>query len=124
MIRVKVSQVRDGLQLELRDHATGEPLVCAGASAIVWALAGWLKNHHEAEPVMTLRAGDAFLQCARTPEAEVAFELAVVGLMQLERTYPEAVWLERAEGTLIRSFGPPSPCQGEGIGQGRMEVVQ
>lgn len=95
MIRAKVSAVRDGLQLELHDHATGEPLVCAGASAIVWSLAGWLKNHHEAEPVMTLRPGDAFLQCARTAEAEVAFELAVVGLMQLEKKYPEKVRVDR-----------------------------
>lgn len=95
MIRARFSAVQDGLQLEMRDHATGEPLVCAGASAIVWSLAGWLRNHAETGAVMTLRAGDAFVQCARTPAAETAFELAAVGLMQLEKKYPEAIRVER-----------------------------
>lgn len=94
MIHAKFSTVRNGLQLEMKDHATGSPLVCAGASAIVWALAGWLHNHRETEAVMDLRAGDAFVQCARTPETEAAFELAVVGLKQLEKKYAEYIQVE------------------------------
>lgn len=94
MIQVQVAAVQDGLQLTAKDHATGAPLVCAGASAIVWALAGWLKNHPPAQAVMLLRAGDAFLQCARTEETQVAFELATLGLEQLEKTYPELVHVE------------------------------
>lgn len=94
MIQAKFSTVHDGLQLEMRDHATGEPLVCAGASAIVWSLAGWLHNHPEAEAVMDLRAGDAFVQCARTPASEAAFELAMVGLKQLEKKYEEYIQVE------------------------------
>lgn len=94
MIRVEVAAVRDGLQMTVKDHATGSPLVCAGASAIVWALAGWLKNHPPAQAVLNLRAGDAFLQCTRTAETQAAFELATVGLEQLEKTYPELVKVE------------------------------
>lgn len=97
MIRARFSTVRSGLQLEMRDHATGSPLVCAGASAIVWALAGWLHNHRSTETVLDLRAGDAFIQCARTPETEAAFELAEVGLKQLEKKYAQLIRVEHEE---------------------------
>lgn len=98
MIRAKFSRVREGLQLEMKDHATGSPLVCAGASAIVWALAGWLHNHPETEAVLDLRSGNAFVQCARTPEAEAAFELAEVGLRQLEKKYQTLINVEEVIG--------------------------
>ncbi len=89
------SAVKDGLQLEMKDHATGEPLVCAGASAIVWALAGWLRNNSGAEDlVLHLRAGDAFVQCPRTREAVVAFEMAAVGLRQIEKAFPGYIHVE------------------------------
>lgn len=94
MIRARAAAVKDGLRLELRDHATGSPQVCAGASAIVWALAGWLHNHPEAEAVVNLRPGDAMIQCVRTPETEMVFELATVGLRQLEKKYGKYIQME------------------------------
>ena len=95
MIRARVSVVRDGLQLKMRGHATGDPIVCAGASGIVWALAGWLHNHKETEATISLRAGDAFIQSNRTPEAETAFDVATVGLLQLEKKCPELIRVEQ-----------------------------
>ncbi len=94
MICARFSSVADGLQLAMRDHATGSPMVCAGASAIVWALAGWLHNHGPEGTVINLRAGDAFVQCGRSPETETAFELALIGLRQMEKKYGEYIKVE------------------------------
>lgn len=97
MIRAKFSRVREGLQLEMRDHATGSEAVCAGASAIVYALGGYLLNRAPEGLGLNLRAGDAWVQCRRCQETETAFEVARVGLLQLEKTYPEYIQVEVVE---------------------------
>ncbi len=97
MIRATFSRVRDGLQLEMRDHATGSAAVCAGASAIVYALGGYLLNRAPEGLVLNLRAGDARVQCRRCRETETAFEVTRVGLMQLARSYPEYIQVEVIE---------------------------
>ncbi len=97
MIRATFSRVRDGLQLEMRDHATGSEAVCAGASAIVYALAGYLTNRAPDDLVLTLRAGDAWVQCRRCRETETAFEVARVGLLQMAKSYPQYIQVEVIE---------------------------
>ncbi len=97
MIRAKFSRVRDGLQLEMHDHATGSEAVCAGASAIVYALAGYLKNQAPDDLALNLRAGYAWVQCRRCREIETAFEVARVGLLQLAKSYPQYIQVEVIE---------------------------
>ncbi len=76
-------------------HATGSEKACAAVSAILYALAGYLKNA-EADrrlPVVEIRleSGDAVLDFWADEEAKGAFEMAVIGLAQVAKAEPERV---------------------------------
>lgn len=72
-------------------------IVCAGASAILYALLGYLCNNEDVLGEVRTRdsSGDAEAYCRYG--AEEAFEMAVIGLMQIAKQYPELVTVE---GTL------------------------
>lgn len=77
--------------LHVRDHATGSPQVCAGVSAIVYALAGWLANFGDRErDTVRLESGEAFFDLDSPKEGvKAAFDLAIIGLLQIAKTYPD-----------------------------------
>lgn len=79
--------------LELEGHASGSEAVCAGVSAIVGALAGYLANHGDGmtvQPVVVLEDGYACLM-VRHPDLrqQTAFDMAEIGLLQIAEQYPE-----------------------------------
>ena len=74
-------------------HATGAPEACAGVSALLYALAGWLRSGPPG-----VRAGEVELTPGRArvafsggAQAEAAAALVEVGLRQIARKYPQAV---------------------------------
>lgn len=79
--------------LEAKGHATGSEKVCSGVSAILYALAGWIINnddkllyHRE-----RLTSGDAYIEFWGGTEAQTAYDMAVIGLRQIEKKYPEYI---------------------------------
>ena len=85
---------RDGrFSLVVSGHAgysrSGDDIVCAAVSGIVYALAGYLTNECEGAMVNALRPGLASIECGGGGEA--AMRMAYIGLLQLALTYPEFV---------------------------------
>lgn len=75
--------------LRVTGHAPGEAgnnLACAGASAIVYALVGYLENRPEriTQLEKTLASGYADITCRG--EVEEAFYMAVIGLLQIQKS--------------------------------------
>lgn len=74
-------------------HATGSPEVCAAVSGILYALAGYLVNA-EAKGLAkaTARRMESGHVCLRYEgQVREVYEMAVIGLLQLEKSYPELV---------------------------------
>lgn len=99
MIRVCFDQSGSACRLSLRGHATGDPAVCAAASALIFALAGYVHSRGNGET--ELDSGRARVECGRDREADGAFAATLSGLEQLQRRYPQLVAVSyggRAEG--------------------------
>lgn len=94
MIRAEFGQMEEMCLLSLEDHATGSPAVCAGASAIVYALAGWLRNHEPDELTIRLEPGEAWIWCRRDEMVDAAFGVAMAGLLQMAKKYPRYIRVE------------------------------
>lgn len=74
--------------LEAKGHATGASDVCAGVSAILYTLAGYLRNH-DVDATVKLEPGDAFIEFEEDSATHTAFEMAVIGLVQIADSYPD-----------------------------------
>ncbi len=83
--------------LHVKGHATGSPQVCAGVSAIVYALAGWLANFGDRErDTVILESGEAFFSVDGPKESvKTAFDMAIIGFLQIAKTHPD--YLRAAE---------------------------
>ena len=97
MIRVKYLREEDFHRLILAGHAGhakhGDDIVCAGVSATVYNLLGWLENHsEELEHIQTsVDSGDVEIVCIGGENVATAFELTAIGLEQIAQRYPECV---------------------------------
>ena len=98
MIRIYYDQSEDGHELSIYGHANyesfGKDIVCAGVSAISFALMGYLEQCEEEieeldGPVVT--DGKMFIRCSGTKAIDAAFHMAVVGLRQIADAYPRHV---------------------------------
>lgn len=83
---IDVYAEKDGrlFMLSSKGHATGSEEVCAGVSAIIYALAGWAENFATEDVKIELESGDALIVFRGGTEAEAAFDMAVIGLKQIE----------------------------------------
>ena len=88
MIEVRFEAQDDARLLTLKGHATGSPAVCAAASAMVFALAGWLKNYPAAQAQVRLKPGDGWLLCRGDETVDTALQIVLTGLAQLGASYP------------------------------------
>ena len=83
-------------------YSSGDDIVCAAVSGIVYALAGYLLNECEGAVIGALRSGYADMECGG--DGEVAMRMAYIGLLQLALTYPEFIcvkcgaWQVRVNG--------------------------
>ncbi len=93
MTKIQLAQAGGRYRLTARGHATGSEKVCAGISAIVYALAGWLANAEKtgAAYVESLRLDSADVEIIFSggSEAEAVFLMAEVGLLQIQLQYSE-----------------------------------
>ena len=91
MIRVCLKREDAYLRLTLAGHANyapcGSDIVCAGASGLIYALIGYLVNLGKVNfKINAVREGYADLLCGEEYTEQV--KLVVLGLIQLEATYP------------------------------------
>ncbi len=97
MIRARYLRRGERRRLTLRGHATGSPAVCAAASALLCALAGWLRRAEAPGLELTLRPGDGQVACEGGAAEETAFQIVLTGLAQLAALRPDLVELDREE---------------------------
>ena len=100
-------------ELTAEGHASGSPEACAGVSAILCALAGWLENAPAGVGVekITTEPGRAALRFSGGAAAETAAELAEIGLRRIALAAPEAVRVEES-----RKPSPPGEAKASSRG--------
>lgn len=100
MIAVRYKKDGQSHKLEMTGHADyavhGDDIVCAGASAIVFALLGWLQNNSEDIDyiVSDVHSGKVLLSCEGGERTAAAFEMTTIGLLQLADAYEDHVEIE------------------------------
>lgn len=90
MIEITYSRNNGGHRLEITGHSGyaphGQDIVCAGVSAIAYALCGYL-----AESGALCRkkvcSGDLVCCCARSVQSDAAYEMALNGFEQIANSY-------------------------------------
>lgn len=99
---ITVSAEIDGgsYALSLRGHAgynPGNDPVCAGVSSLLFALLGYLRNnsgHITEVRAMAYESGEADIDLDGDMTLRPAFEMAVIGLLQIAQKYPENIFLK------------------------------
>ena len=100
MIAVKYKRAGQSHELTMTGHADysvyGDDIVCAGASAIVFALLGWLENNSEDLEyiVSDVHSGNVRLTCEGGERTAAAFEMTTIGLLQLADAYEDHVEID------------------------------
>ena len=90
MTRISFRKDGDLHEVKAVGHADGDPQACAGVSAILCALAGYLNNDPACRAISCkLKPGDADISF-KGP-GEQAFLMAEIGLRQIALSHPESV---------------------------------
>ena len=98
------------------DFCPGRDIVCAGASALVCALAGALDALGAQGVQRTLCAGHAAIAADDRADVRAAFTVAVTGLRQLAAAYPGRV---PAQETETHGSAAAGRCPGAVPGSGQ-----
>ncbi len=73
-------------------HAEGSTEVCAAITGLLYSLGGYLKNTcPQGITKWRMESGDVVLECKKTGGVDAAFTMAAIGLMQLEKQYPQYI---------------------------------
>lgn len=96
MTIVRYNQDGNKYTIQCTGHATGNENVCAAVSSIIYTLAGYLHNTKTIAVAMSqLESGNAMIVFAGETEAKVAFDMTVIGLLQLAQSFPEYVRIKK-----------------------------
>ncbi|MDY3701883.1 MAG: hypothetical protein SO107_14830 [Flavonifractor plautii] len=93
MTRVRAMRCGDHYAVHARGHATGSPQVCAAISGLLYALAGYARNAGYGLRER-LDSGDVYMEFRGGAGMEAAYDMAVIGLMQIAAQYPEYLEIE------------------------------
>lgn len=74
----------------------GKDIVCAGVSALVQALIGWIEeNHYKAECIsVDTKAGEVIISCDGGEDIAAVFHMTAIGLAQIADCYPDHVHIK------------------------------
>lgn len=74
----------------------GRDIVCAGVSAVTYSLVGWLVNHEKDTSFLYkfMESGASNIICEGNEAVKTAFEVAVIGLAQIAKQYPDYMTME------------------------------
>ena len=85
-----VSLKSNGTKYSVKANQHTDPRVCAGISALLFTIAGYVSNQPSIKvKEITLEPGDSYLEWDGGCFARAAYEMAQIGFMQLEAGYPE-----------------------------------
>lgn len=91
-VKALIMDVESGFyhcEIKAEGHATGSAEVCAGISAVLFELVGALNNFSSINPLrVQMDPGDAMLAFEGGTVAKLAYEMTVIGLLQIEKSYP------------------------------------
>lgn len=95
MTKVYFQSDGSSFNVAAKDHASGSEVACAGVSAVMYELAGYLVNAQRAGIVWDvsghLKSGDAVQAWSGGIEAKTAYDMTRIGLMQIAKSYPQFV---------------------------------
>lgn len=84
--------------LMLAGHAgyaeAGGDIVCAGISAVSYTLMGYLANLEEVRSISKTDSGGLTIVCLRHDKADVAFDMALIGYIQIAKKYPDNLTID------------------------------
>ena len=72
----------------------GTDIVCAGVSAIVQALIGWIENNPEYAECVSIDNGEVLIECNGGEDVSAVFYMVAIGLEQIANTYPDHVQID------------------------------
>ena len=95
MTKVYARQKGSRYYLSANGHATGSEPVCAGVSALLYALAGYLTNAKEDGTVAInewlIEDGNVLFFYDGGRETQAAYDLTIIGLQQIAQSYPQFI---------------------------------
>ena len=100
MIIARYERDGESHNLSVNGHAgyslKGKDIVCAGVSAIVYALIGWLENNAEYTKYVSIDEdnGEVIIACDGEENTATAFYMAAIGIEQIANTYPAHVEID------------------------------
>ena len=100
MIRAKYTKEDNTHTLSVVGHANyadrGRDIVCAGVSAIVQALIGWIENNPCDADVMSIdeNRGEVLVCCEGEDDVSAVFYMTAIGLEQIANVYPDNVQID------------------------------
>ena len=100
MIQAKYTKEDNTHNLTVYGHAgyaeKGTDIVCAGVSAIVQALIGWIENNPVYDESISIddRNGEVLIECTGGEDVSAVFYLTAIGLEQIANTYPDNVQID------------------------------
>lgn len=100
MVRAKYTVDENTHTLVVSGHANydeyGRDIVCAGVSALVQALIGWIEeNHYRAECIsIEHKAGEVIISCEGGDDIAAVFNMTAIGLMQIADSYGDHVQID------------------------------
>ena len=99
MTLVKCEKLKDMYTVRAKGHATGSQEVCAAVSGILYALAGYVENnrHGLIYQRWSMDSGDVDVTFRGGERAEAVYQMTLIGLLQIEKRYPEYIRVERQE---------------------------
>ena len=95
MTQIVLQKEGPHMRVSASGHAVGSPAACAGVSAILFALYGFLlEDGGTTIRSCRLESGEALIDFSGGSSAEAAFHMTAVGLRQIARAYPACVAVE------------------------------
>ena len=96
MIEIRYIRSKAMHSLSITGHAEnaehGHNIVCAGVSAVTYALVGYMINYaNDDDYHIQLESGDGTIMCYRKDNTDTAFDVAMSGYRLIAHNYPNEV---------------------------------
>ena len=88
MTRVAIHREENNCTVVAKDHATGSREVCAGVSALVTALQGWLHNDSHVT-ILHEHVAPGDVRLVWDGDIGSAWDMFLVGLLQIQHDYSD-----------------------------------
>ena len=100
MVRAKYTADENTHILTVLGHANygeyGKDIVCAGVSALVQALIGWIEENCYKGNCISIdtKQGEVIISCEGGEDIAAVFYMTAIGLMQIADSYPDHVQID------------------------------